>query len=40
MSCRSGAVTLFTKEGKNIVNDWIPVGSADGTLTATITPAG
>lgn len=38
MSFRSGAVTLFAKEGKNIVNDWIPVGRADGTLTATITP--
>ncbi|MDF1596849.1 MAG: hypothetical protein P1T08_12295 [Acidimicrobiia bacterium] len=34
------SVTLFTKEGKEIVNDWIPVGSSEGTLTATITPAG
>ena len=33
-------VTLFTKEGKDIINGWIPVGSAEGTLTATITPAG
>jgi hypothetical protein len=34
-------VTLFTKEGKNdIINNRVTVGTLEGTLTATITPAG
>ena len=33
-------VTLFTKEGRNIVNDWVEVGTTSGSLSATITPTG
>ncbi|MDH5371369.1 MAG: hypothetical protein OEX97_00325 [Acidimicrobiia bacterium] len=33
-------VTLFTKEGKTIVNSFTPIGTYDGTLDITILPVG
>ncbi len=37
---REFTVTQFAKEGKDIVNDWTRVGSAAGSISATISPTG